>query len=415
MSLMSSAGVVINRPPVDPASFSVVSYNILGPLHGESSKHHYAPVHITKWTRRRDRLMDLLFGLSADVLCLQEVSKRSLRETFLPQLRHIGLQCSGYAPSQVAATTKGALAHKYVGSAIFHNSNKFRLLQSKRLHLRHFVPLKNCVSEYFHVDVATKSNSMVIVLLANKQTDQPIVVANTHLFWDPRREDIKAVQTAACMNAIEAFLQELHLEKTPNLPIVLCGDFNSVPVINHPHSGDLLASAPFQLLRNGALSSRHPQHPDSWYRTLRDGATNPQLGDLKLSRQLDNLFDDDAFQGYRPHFTTKTDDFQGWVDHIWVNGGVNVTGVHLPTVSIKDAQTLSGASFPPIPNQNHPSDHLPVGMICRINDDVQPVDYQQLRPLADQLATAQIFKPMTNNSQENKVEEEEEEEGVEDR
>lgn len=66
-----------------------------GPIHGESSKHHYAPVSITKWTRRRDRLMDELRAFSADVYCLQEVSEKGLAETFIPGLLRIGLHCFG--------------------------------------------------------------------------------------------------------------------------------------------------------------------------------------------------------------------------------------------------------------------------------------------------------------------------------
>ena len=52
----------------------IVSYNILGPAHGEGPKHHYASVSISKWTRRRDKLMKELRTLNADIFCLQEVT-----------------------------------------------------------------------------------------------------------------------------------------------------------------------------------------------------------------------------------------------------------------------------------------------------------------------------------------------------
>ncbi len=49
-------------------------------------------------------------------MCLQEVSAKSLKETFIPNLRHVGLECFGYAPSQTAAPVKGKYGHKYIGN-----------------------------------------------------------------------------------------------------------------------------------------------------------------------------------------------------------------------------------------------------------------------------------------------------------
>ena len=83
------------------SSFSLVTYNILAPINGEGSKHSYAAVSTTKWTRRRDKLIEDMRRLQADVLCLQEVSSKALRETFIPQLRILGLECCAFAPAKV--------------------------------------------------------------------------------------------------------------------------------------------------------------------------------------------------------------------------------------------------------------------------------------------------------------------------
>ena len=79
--------------------FSYYVLSVVGPVHGESSKHNYAPVSVTKWTRRRDRLLEELRAFSADVYCLQEVSEKGLAETFIPGLLRIGLHCFG-SPSE---------------------------------------------------------------------------------------------------------------------------------------------------------------------------------------------------------------------------------------------------------------------------------------------------------------------------
>lgn len=75
---------------VDTSSVKIVTYNVLGPVHGESSKHDYASESVTRWTRRRDKLLDELRAMKADILCLQEVSAKGLKESFIPGLRRIG-------------------------------------------------------------------------------------------------------------------------------------------------------------------------------------------------------------------------------------------------------------------------------------------------------------------------------------
>lgn len=41
------------------------------------------------------------------------------------------------------------------------------------------------------------------------ETNQTFIVANTHLFWNPFRPDIKAFQTFAAIEAITAFCNEV--------------------------------------------------------------------------------------------------------------------------------------------------------------------------------------------------------------
>ena len=43
------------------------------------------------WNRRRDKLIEELQDINSDVLCLQEVSEKALRETYVPGLKHVGL------------------------------------------------------------------------------------------------------------------------------------------------------------------------------------------------------------------------------------------------------------------------------------------------------------------------------------
>lgn len=269
--------------------------------------------------------------------------------------------------------------------------------------------------------------------------------ANTHLFWDPQRADIKTIQTAAAVRAISAFsnrtLTALKLNETAlaqaesasqvegaedaigddsddsneavdedvdedesggvddeevtsdiipespekliitpsmsssnsefnsvspvvndlqipsnNIPIILCGDFNTfLEVDSVAADSGFIPSSMCQLLRTGTLARDHPQHPDAWSQRRDMSHESPRLGVLQLPRDRDLLFENayemEEFSPFKPLFTTKTDEFQGWIDHVWINRHVQVQGVLRPPVFAMDLQASSKAqSFPPMPN-----------------------------------------------------------------
>lgn len=163
----------------------IISYNVLGPLHGESSKHYYAPVAITKWTKRREKLIDELKSMACDVLCLQEVSSKALKETFIPELLKVGLECAGYAPTNMASEDghKGKYGHKQIGCATFVKKSKMVVLSSKRVTLRDFAPLQVCQSDILINDIASMWHSMIMVQVELKSSNRTALIANTHLFW----------------------------------------------------------------------------------------------------------------------------------------------------------------------------------------------------------------------------------------
>jgi len=365
-------GVSDSMPMVGKEELKIVSYNVLGPLHGEGSKHEYAPVHVTKWTRRRDKLMDELRSLNADILCLQEVSQKGLKETFIPGLRQVGLECCGFAPSKKSEGSKGKYAHKSVGCAVFSRTNKVDVLQSKRVHLRDFAPLDNCMSHNFHVDVMSKWNAMTMVQCLIKATNQTVIVCNSHLYWNPDRADLKAIQTVSACTALSRFVAELGFDlkcKETTPPVIFCGDLNTSPDMGFdPETGTSVRSAPFAILSEGQLDTSHPQHPDRWSLKLGpDQGPSPRLGALKSEWRFENVYFDKVFQDQQPLFTTKTDDFSGWIDHIFVNERLAVSHVLSGPIVVGDLRANQKArAFGPIPNRFYASDHLPVGVIVSV-------------------------------------------------
>jgi CCR4-NOT transcription complex subunit 6 len=338
-----------------------------GHKHAESDKHAYAPSHITEWYSRKQRLVEKLARLDADILCLQEVTELGLQKTFVPELAKLGYKCAGFSlgkdprkkpPASVTAPVK--YDHWSIGCATFCKSNVTEVIASKRVYLKDFMPAFLPQAQLLQLDIRSKDSTMVMMLAKINGHSKPVLVANTHLFWDPRRADIKAMQAYAAMNAIQKLLATYSYGEHNPVPVVLCGDFNSMPVRDDVVTGTEraddcdeghLRSGVHELLTTGRLSELHPEHPDTWYSRVLTMQQSPQLGPLQTHAPLTNTFCVDEFAPYAPAFSTKTNEFQGWLDHIWVNDQVTVTHKLVPPVcqGHPNAQELS-QQYPPLPN-----------------------------------------------------------------
>jgi mRNA deadenylase 3'-5' endonuclease subunit Ccr4 len=55
-------------------------------------------------------------------------------------------------------------------------------------------------SHEFYVDIHSRYNSVVMVLFKVNSSNRTFIVANTHLYWNPEREDIKVAQTLGTLS-----------------------------------------------------------------------------------------------------------------------------------------------------------------------------------------------------------------------
>ena len=265
-------------------------------------------------------------------------------------------------------------AHKSVGCAIFTRKCKLEILASKRVYLKDFFPVNNCFSHQFCVDVLSKWNAMVMTLVKDTATNKTLIVANTHLFWNPMRTDIKSAQAYSLTQALSVFIKDVHadndIRKTCSdgePAIVICGDLNSFPECSSEDGMLGKPSGVFKLLETGELTADHPEHPNTWHNSMGVCYPNPRLGALKSRHKVRNAYQMPEFAARRPMFTTKTDDFQGWIDHIFVNQGVEVEQVLSPPIYMGDLDASRKARrFKPIPNTNFPSDHIPLGIVIKV-------------------------------------------------
>jgi len=333
--------------------------------------------------------------MKADIFCLQEVTERGLLDTFIPALSKFGIECHGYAPMKdpnakvfrpVSKKEKIAAAmeeykespstvaadgveyndphHQTIGCAIFCNTSVVEVISSKRVLLRDFVPLETCRSHVIKGDVQSKVNAMVMALVRHKASDKVVLIANTHLFWDPKREDIKTLQLCGMAAALGEYCRVAGYDTSDPPPLLLCGDFNSMPYrMLHEDSNKVKTyerqladkikpnTALFELLSTGTLSAMHAHHPDRWYAHLPTRPNCPRIGELRIPFKLQHAFDA-PFEAYAPLFTTKTDDFQGWLDHIFVSDRIQVEQVLVPPITRTDPMAdYHGQTFQPMPNE----------------------------------------------------------------
>lgn len=180
-----------------------------------------------------------------------------------------------------------------------------------------------------------KGNVGLILILDTYDGSGPILVANTHLYWDPELTDVKLFQIDAFMQELEMLIQARQLGS--DVPIILAGDFNSEPV-----------SSVYELISTGACTL-----------TKNDVSEDSLL--LQSCRMQHNLHLRSSYSltGSEPSFTNYTHNFVGVLDYIWY--GVDSI---VPTAVMKIPSELylfgknADSSVDGIPNEQWSSDHV---------------------------------------------------------
>nr|XP_055091153.1 protein angel homolog 2 isoform X3 [Symphalangus syndactylus] len=190
--------------------FSVMSYNILSQDLLEDNSHLYRHCRrpVLHWSFRFPNILKEIKHFDADVLCLQEVQEDHYGAEIRPSLESLGYHCE----------YKMRTGRKPDGCAICFKHSKFSLLSVNPV-------------EFFRPDISLldRDNVGLVLLLQPKipyAASPAICVANTHLLYNPRRGDIKLTQLAMLLAEISSVA---HQKDGSFCPIVMCGDFNSVP------------------------------------------------------------------------------------------------------------------------------------------------------------------------------------------
>lgn len=313
-----------------PGTFRVLSYNILSEIYTSVASYPHCPRWGLAWTYRRLNLLREMSQYDADILCLQECQADHYEEHFLPYFSRLGYAGAFKAKTRESMGRRG----KIDGCATFYRKSMFVMRESTTIeynaviHSRTQVPrtLNRCL----------KGNVGLILVLDAVDGSGPIIVANTHLFWDPDLTDVKLFQ-------VDAFLQDLEVQCSRlgggDVPIIIGGDFNSEPV-----------SSVYDLLSTGMCGNRDDIGEDSY-------------GVLTTCRLTHNLHLRSSYSlaGTEPAYTNYTSTFVGTLDYIWYTPEsiVATALMEIPDERALFSQNLEGdGSIEGLPNIQWSSDHL---------------------------------------------------------
>ena len=156
-------------------SFNIVTINIL--------------VDLSRWKARRNLLLEGLSTLEPDIIALQEVS---LPENPAGWLAHeLGLEHFYLSPKTGFEATREGIAilsrHPITAQATLDLEGQQR------------------VAQYVQLDMGGQS----------------LVIANTHLYWQPGNSAVRLKQVGLIIRWIQALPHAV--------PVIICGDFNGTP------------------------------------------------------------------------------------------------------------------------------------------------------------------------------------------
>lgn len=270
--------------------FSVLSYNVLCEKYATSQMYGYTPSWALSWSYRKQLILQEILLYEADIVCLQEVDVENFEEYFSPQLAYHGYK-GVYWPKTRAKTMNEVEKKSVDGCATFFKTSAFALVDKNVIEFNQSALRREDFKKTQDIfnRVMNKDNIAVVCLLESRKTGTRIISANAHIHWDPAFKDVKLVQVAMLMEELSS------MAKNENSPIVICGDFNSIP-----------SSGVYQLLSEGRVTHDHEDLAGRIYGKFSEQGMSHQFGLRSAYSQINEL-----------KFTNYTPGFSGVIDYIW--------------------------------------------------------------------------------------------------
>ena len=303
----------------------------------------------------------------ADFVCLQEIEKEAFEDFFSMKLAYSGYR--GVFWSRSRARTMSEKDKKTVdGCATFYKSSKYILLDKQGVEFGNTAinrPDAKGQTDIFN-RIMSRDHIGLLTFFENRETGSRLLIAGTHIYWDPKYADVKLIQVALLMAAINKAAEKYSklpackdkktyaladmdtdtVSEIPDyapskeysktqIPLVICSDLNST-----------YESGVYELLSKGQVSPDHPEIKGFSYGDFtKHGIEHP----FQLRSAYTNL---DKTPDAIP-FTNYTGTFRGVIDHIWYS-----------TNALENVALLGGidseymSKVPGFPNYHFPSDHM---------------------------------------------------------
>ncbi|CAF3061908.1 unnamed protein product, partial [Rotaria socialis] len=354
------------------AIFTVMNYNILCDKYATRHVYGYCPSWALNWDYRRKQILDEIRSYSADIIALQEIETDQYHLYFLPELQKLGYD--GVFSPKSRAKTMCEQDRRFVdGCAIFYRQSKFRLVKDYLVEFNQLAMLaaNGPACHDMMNRVMTKDNIGLVALLETKEeiyshsfsngilpTDhkQMLFVCTAHIHWDPEYCDVKVIQTLMLLSELKSIMEDAiqkhrkisnSLIDCTSVPLVLCGDFNSLP-----------DSGVIEFMRNGKISMNHADFKDLSYQSYlqkisRLDANSTQSTDIIHHFKLQSAYETTS-SPIMP-YTNYTYDFKGIIDYVFFSSQLmRVLGVLGPL----DPEWLQTNKIVGCPHPNVPSDHF---------------------------------------------------------
>ncbi|KAK6465811.1 glucose-repressible alcohol dehydrogenase transcriptional effector [Scheffersomyces coipomensis] len=324
---------------------TISSFNLLNRHYAFKNLFGYVAPSFLAWHYRFPLLNKTINQLKCDIMCFQEMECSIYKKHWKMMLKGY----DSYFVRKPPADYWGDKPPDFMdGVSIFVNSKRFEVQDKLELHFGELASQGKCqLTDDLCKRLLSRNTVALILKLHDKHTNKTIYVANTHLYWSPKFNDVKVLQTKLLLNALTDFIDV----KDPH--IIIAGDFNSNSNSsvyrlldsnnNKTHKINVKECPEFSAYNYGT---------DNQFVNEDNEINNPLL----LTSSYNTLIKPNDLK-----FTCHTKEFSDYIDHIFISpNNFKVSGV-LGNVNESYLDTNSVIGFP---DKHFPSDHIP--LVCSL-------------------------------------------------
>ena len=190
---------------ISKIEISIITWNVLADCYAYGSSQRSDLLNFTfRWPKIERALRDA----NADIYCLQEIDKYD--GVYRPFFESIGYTC---VYTQRPTKEDGCL--------IAYNPLKHECIRTADVYydkVADMISVSHIAAENYR-----RHNVGNIVRLRSLTQNAEFIVANTHIFWNPAKPEVKMEQVKMLKGSLNEFMQG-----NP-CPVIVAGDFNSLP------------------------------------------------------------------------------------------------------------------------------------------------------------------------------------------